>query len=105
MPRLMELLVYFLWELLVANLRVALDVVTPRHRMRPGIIAVPLDAKSDGEITLLANLLTLTPGSLSLGVSADRRTLFVHSMYIRSVEHEKQSIKNGLERRLLKVLR
>lgn len=60
---------YFLWQLLLSNLRVAYDVITPRLYMRPGILAVPLDAEIDLEITLLANLITLTPGTLSLDVS------------------------------------
>jgi len=99
------LALFFLWELVLSNLRVAYDVVTPRHHMRPGIIAVPLDAKTDAEITLLANLVTLTPGTLSLDVSDDRRFLYVHSMYIDDVESTRQRIKNGFERRVLEVLR
>lgn len=99
------LVLFFLWELLLANLRVAFDVVTHRHHMRPGILAVPLDAKSDAEITLLGNLITLTPGTLSLDVSKDRHVLYVHVMYIRDVEASRQRIKNGFERRVLEVLR
>jgi len=104
-PRLVEFLLFFLWELLLANLRVAYDVLTPTFHMRPGIVAMPLDAKSDFEITLLANLISLTPGSLSLDVSPDRRFLYIHSMYVRDAEEEKQKLKDGFERRLLKVLR
>ena len=99
------LALFFLGELILSNLRVAYDVVTPRHHMRPGIVAVPLDAETDAEITLLANLVTLTPGTLSLDVSADRRFLYVHSMYIDDVETTRRRIKNGFERRVLEVLR
>lgn len=104
-PRLLELLVFFLWELLRANLRVAADVLMPHHHLRPGIIALPLDAKTDTEIMLLANLITLTPGSFSLGPSNDRRVLYVHSLHIEDLEQEKKSIKDGFEWRLLRVLR
>ncbi|NLS95004.1 MAG: Na+/H+ antiporter subunit E [Planctomycetaceae bacterium] len=96
---------FFLWELLLSNLRVAYDVVTPHHYMRPGIVAVPLDAETDAEITLLANLLTLTPGTLSLDVSADRRFLYVHMMYIEDADVARRQIKDGYERRVLEVLR
>lgn len=99
------LLGFFVWELLLANLRVAYDVLTPRHYMRPGVIAVPLDAKSDTEITMLSNLLTLTPGTLSLDVSADRRVMYVHAMYIDDVDDVRRKIKEGFERRVLEVLR
>lgn len=96
---------FFLWELVKANLKVAFDVMTPRHRMRPGVIAVPLDARSDTEITLLANLITLTPGTLSLDLSTDRRVLYVHVMYIDDVDSMRREIKEGLERRVLELLR
>lgn len=99
------LLVFFIKELVVANLRVAYDVLTPGYRMRPGILAVPLDASTDLEITLLANLITLTPGTLSLDVSNDRRTLYIHAMYADDPEAVKRSIKHGFERRILEVLR
>lgn len=96
---------FFLWQLLLSNLRVAYDVVTPHLYMRPGIVAVPLDAKTDQEITLLANLITLTPGTLSLDVSEDRSTLYVHAMFVDSPDNVRNSIKNGFERRLLELIR
>jgi multicomponent Na+:H+ antiporter subunit E len=73
--------------------------------MKPGIIAVPLDAETDFEITLLANLITMTPGTLSLDLSDDRKTLYVHAMYITDPEKIRHSIKHDLERRVLAVLR
>lgn len=96
---------FFLWELTRANLKVAFDILTPRHRMKPGVIAIPLDVRTDAEITLLANLITLTPGTLSLDVSTDRKVLYVHAMYIDDVESERRQIKEGLERRVLELLR
>jgi multicomponent Na+:H+ antiporter subunit E len=103
--RVLRFAVFYLWELILANLRVAYDVMMPRHRIRPGVVAIPLDAKTDAEITLLANLITLTPGSVSLDVSSDRRFLYLHAMYIDDVEEFRQSIKDTLERRVLGVLR
>ena len=105
-PQVGRFAIFYLWQLILANLRVAYDVATPTHYMRPGVIAVPLDAKSDAEITLLANLITLTPGTLSLDLSEDRRVLYVHVMYIgNDVEQARGQIKEGLERRVLQVLR
>ena len=63
---------FFLWELIRANLRLALDVATPSYQMKPGILAIPLDATRDAEILLLAMLINLTPGSVALDVSDDR---------------------------------
>lgn len=98
-------LIFFLWELVLANLRVAYDVITPKHTMRPGIVAVPLDARTDSEITLLANLITLTPGTLSLDVSDDRKALYVHSIYISDPDEFVRRIKNGFERLVVELLR
>lgn len=94
---------FFFWELMVASLRVVHDILTPRHRMRPAILAIPLDLRTDEEITLLANLLTLTPGSLSLDVSPDRKVLYVHSMYVDDIEESRRQIKER-EKRVRKVL-
>jgi multicomponent Na+:H+ antiporter subunit E len=100
-----SLALFFLWELVLANLRVAYDVVTPRHHMQPGVISIPLEAHTDVEITVLANLISLTPGTLSLDVSADRRTLYIHAMYIDAPEAFRRKIKDGFERRVLEVFR
>ena len=96
---------FFLWELLLANLRVAYDVLTPRHHMRPRVIAIPLDARTDVEITALAYFISLTPGTLCLDVSADRRALFIHAMYAPDADALRREIKQGLERRLLELMR
>jgi len=102
-PKTIALLCFFLWELIKANLRVAYEVISPRWHMRPGVVAVPLDVKTDLEITLLANLITLTPGTLSLDVSSDRAVLYVHSMYIGDVDEFRRQIKDGFERRIREI--
>jgi multicomponent Na+:H+ antiporter subunit E len=101
----LNLALFFVWELILSNLRVAYDVVTPRHHMRPGVIGIPLDVRTDLEITVLSSMISLTPGTLSLDVSADRKTLYIHAMYIDDVEAVRRKIKDGFERRVLEVLR
>ncbi len=98
-------MLFFFYELIKANLQVAFDVITPPFYMKPGIIRYPLDAKSDIEITLLANLISLTPGTLSLDVSDDKSALYIHAMYLKDEEEFIHSIKNGFERRLLQITR
>ena len=73
--------------------------------MRPGVIGIPLDAKTDLEITMLANVISLTPGTLSLDVSPDRKTLYIHAMYVVDPDELRREIKDGLERRLMELLR
>lgn len=96
--------IFFIWELVKASLRVAFDIVTPQHYMRPGVVAIPLDLKSDAQITMLANLITLTPGSLTLEVSADRKYLYVHEMYLIDPDQMRARIKEGLERRVRELV-
>ena len=100
----LRLAAYFFRELVKANLRLALDVSTPRFHMRPGIIAVPLDATKDGQILLLSMLINTTPGSVALDVSSDKKTLYVHVMYMDSPDAAREDIKQGFERRVLGVL-
>jgi multicomponent Na+:H+ antiporter subunit E len=104
-PKVLLLIGYFIKELVVSNFRVMWDVITPRHISRPGIIGVPLDAKSELEIALLANLISLTPGTLSIDVSDDRRLLYVHVMFLDDVEEARRVIKEGLEKKVLEVMR
>ena len=102
--RVVGLALYFLYELVKANLRLALDVATPSFHMKPGIIAVPLDVTKDSQILLLSMLINTTPGSVALDVSADRKTLYVHVMYMDSPDAAREEIKQGFERRVLDVL-
>jgi multicomponent Na+:H+ antiporter subunit E len=95
---------YFLWERVRANLRLALDVATPSYQMKPGIIAIPLDATRDAEILLLAMLINLTPGSVALDVSDDRTVMYVHVMYMQNPDAARAEIKHGFERRVMQVL-
>jgi multicomponent Na+:H+ antiporter subunit E len=104
-PIAIRFIFYFIKELVIANLKVAFDIITPKDYMRPGIIAVPLNVKTDIEITLFANLLTLTPGTLSLDVSNDRKFLYVHALYVKDADSFRKELKEGLEKRLLEVLR
>ena len=95
---------FFLWELVRANLRLALDVATPSYQMKPGIVAIPLDATRDAEILLLAMMINLTPGSVALDVSDDRTLMYVHIMYMESTDAARAEIKHGFERRIMELL-
>lgn len=96
---------FFVKELVVSSLRVVWEVLTPGQHSRPGIIALPLDVETPVEITMLANLISLTPGTLSLELSEDRRTLYVHAMFIDDIEALRAETKNQLEQRILRVFR
>ncbi len=101
----LKLVGFFIWELIRSNLRVLWDVVTPSHISKPGIVGVPLDARTDFEIMMVANLVSLTPGTLSLDLSSDRRTLYVHAMFCDDPEKVRKDIKEGFEKRALEAIR
>ena len=91
---------FFAWELVVANVRVAVDVLRPLTGIQPAVVAIPLDVTSDEEILLLSMLINITPGSVTIDLSEDRRTLYVHVMHMKSAEASRHAIKNGFERRV-----
>ena len=93
---------FYLKELVKANLRVASTVLSPQMQLTPAVVAVPLDTDSELSISLLANLITLTPGSLTLDIAADCSVLYVHTMYADDIDQFRLSIKD-LERRVLEV--
>jgi multicomponent Na+:H+ antiporter subunit E len=105
LPKVLRLVAFFVKELFVSNLRVLWEVITPRQSSRPGIIGVPLDAETDLEIMLVANLISLTPGTLSIDVSEDRKTLYVHVMFLDDAAQTRRTLKDGLEKRVLEVMR
>ncbi len=104
MRRLIGLVLFFAKEVVAANLRVMLQVLRPTLSARPGIVAIPLESRSRVSTMLLANMLTLTPGTLSLEVSPDQRVLYVHAIDVDDVEKFRTRIKDTFERRLLELL-
>ena len=101
----LALILLFVKELILSALRVAWLAVQPRITIRPAIVAYPLTVTTDAQITLLANMITLTPGTLSVDVSDDRKWLYVHAIDIESREALIGSIAAGFETRILRVTR
>lgn len=103
--RVIALALLFLKELMLSALRVAALVLRPRLDLRPALVAFPLTVTSDVEITLLANLITLTPGTLSVDVSADRKRLLIHAIDVADREALIRSIQEGLEAKVMEACR
>ncbi|MFY9209529.1 MAG: Na+/H+ antiporter subunit E [Aestuariivita sp.] len=93
-----KLVVMFHYELVVSSVAVFWDIITPTHRARPAIIEMPLDVKSDAGILLVTNLISLTPGTLSLDVSEDRKTLSLHAMFADDPDAVVRQLKEGMEK-------
>lgn len=100
-----KLFLLFLKELVLSNIAVLKVVLKPKLDMRPGIFALETVLTEDWEITVLSNLITLTPGTLVIAVSDDNKTLYIHAMDITDVEESISSIKNTFEKAILEVSR
>ena len=98
------LAIYFVRVFMVSCAEVVWDVLTPAHKSRPAIVAIPLSTSDPFQIASLANLISLTPGSLSLDVSEDLTTLYVHAMFVDDPDQVRREVKAGLERRVIEAL-
>lgn len=101
--RLVKFLLFYLWEIILSNFKVAYDIMTPDYFMRPGVVAMPLSVEEEFQIFLVANLITMTPGTLSIDVSSDRKTLYVHAMYIEDEEAVRRELKDGIEAAVIRL--
>ncbi|MRH43046.1 Na+/H+ antiporter subunit E [Aquibacillus halophilus] len=100
-----SLIVLFFKELILSNIAVVKLAYSPKLTIEPGIFAFPTELKSNWEITMLANLITLTPGTLSVAVSEDNSKIFVHAMHLTDAEESIQSIKDTFEKAIMEVTR
>lgn len=103
--RVISLALLFVYELVHSAWKVAVLVMSPRMDLNPGIFAYPLKVDRDFEITLLANLITLTPGTLSVDVSEDRRILYVHALDCSDPDQTRRDIADGFERKIMEAFR
>lgn len=101
----LALVLLFFKELALSAWKMAVLVTRRKIDIQPGIFAYPLRVTTDFEITLLANLITLTPGTLSVDVSEDRKYLYVHGIDCSDVEAAKADIANGFERKIMEAFR
>jgi len=105
MAKTIRYLFVFLFEVVKANIDVVKIVLSPKLEMTPGIIAYEMDVKTEAGITLLANSITLTPGTLSVDISEDRKTLYIHALHVEDAEVLKKSIHDSLEKYTKEILR
>jgi multicomponent Na+:H+ antiporter subunit E len=96
----------FAKALAIANIDVAKKALAPRISIRPGFLAVPMLASSDFEITALANSITLTPGTISVHVARDHRTIVIHAIDVGdNPDAVRRDVQQTLEANILKWTR
>ncbi|NLC27833.1 MAG: Na+/H+ antiporter subunit E [Campylobacteraceae bacterium] len=92
-----------LYDILIANIVVAKQVLSPNSSLKPGFLAVPLDITHPLGISVLASTITLTPGTVSADLSPDKKTLTVHALHVVDTDAEIASIKSRYEAPLMEV--
>ncbi len=103
LPKLVRYTLVFLYDVLIANVQVAIWILGPVSRLRPRWVFVPLELEHPLSITLLAATVSLTPGTVSSHISADRRLLIVHCLHTLDDAETVQQIKERYERPLKEI--
>jgi multicomponent K+:H+ antiporter subunit E len=93
-----------LTDIVVANVQVALLVVGPQRKIKPGFVAIPLDLTDVLPITVLASTVTMTPGTVSGELSSDKKWLYVHVLDMPDNEQDViDLVKNRYEARVKEI--
>jgi multicomponent K+:H+ antiporter subunit E len=93
-----------LWDIIIANFEVAgIILFKPNHVLRPAWLAIPLDLARPEAITVLAGTISLTPGTVSVDISACGRFLLVHALHAPDPEADIARIKARYEARLQRI--
>ena len=102
--QLLMLALYMIWELILSSFEVAWDIITPKNKSQPKIINLPLQCQHQVQISLLANLISLTPGTLAVDIEEDNAILVVHIMFSQRQDRIITFIKKKLEPKIIKVI-
>ena len=101
--RFIEFLAVLLFDIVVANLQVALVILVPKRGVRSGFVSVPLEVRGDFAITVLASTISLTPGTVSVELSSDRRMLYLHYLREDDPQALAMKVKQRYERRIREI--
>jgi multicomponent Na+:H+ antiporter subunit E len=104
-PKLLAYMLFIFWEIIKANFQSLKESFYPKSKLEPAIVKVPLDAKTNMEISILSNIISLTPGTLIMDVSDDKKVVYVHVMHLQDKENFIKEIKLKFEKPLLDLMR
>lgn len=96
--KIIKLFIVFIIELIKANIDVIRIIIKPTIKNEPAFFTYQTDLKKDWQIVLLSNLITLTPGTIVLGISDDRTKIYIHAIDFSTKEEETEGIKSSLEK-------
>jgi multicomponent Na+:H+ antiporter subunit E len=102
-PKMVKYFCVLTVEIIKANIMVAKVILQPKMDIKPGIVAVPIRTVTDAGITAIANTITLTPGTLTIDVSDDKKVLYVHAIDASDPQGLCDSIRDDLEEYVLEA--
>ena len=102
---LIDLILFYIYDLFLSGFKIGLDVVTVKNLSNPRFIKCPVESKTDLELTVLANLISFSPGSMIVDVNIEQKIFVIHVMFNDTDEGIIKSVRDKLERRVLRVLR
>jgi multicomponent Na+:H+ antiporter subunit E len=94
---------FYIWEMIISSLALAYDILRPKKSFHHGIVAVEIDIHSETALLALINLASMTPGSLVVAISSDRKTLYIHTMYLENPKAFKAEFKKNFENRIKEI--
>lgn len=99
----LKFLLMVLWDIVIANAQVAVLIMGPRQKLQPAFMRIPLELKQDFTITLLANTISLTPGTVSVDLQMNDGYLLVHGLHVKDIDAAIADIKTRYERPLKEI--
>ncbi len=94
---------FYIWEMIVSSLVLAFDILRPKKSFHHGIVAVDIEVQNETALLVLVNLVSMTPGSLVVAISSDRKTLYVHTMYLENPQTFREEFKKDFEKRIKEI--
>lgn len=105
LPKLVSFFLFMFWEIIKTNLVTVKESLYAKSKLKPAVVKVPLTVESDLEITILAIMVSVTPGTLVMDISDDKKVMYVHVMHVSNKQDFIDEVKNKFEKRLLEILK
>jgi multicomponent Na+:H+ antiporter subunit E len=96
-----EFIVFYLFKLVEANILMAFVILSPKIKTNSGLLEIPVFLKTRHGILIFSNLLSMTPGTLSIDISPDRKLLTLHVLFkndVQKILHDIEKIQIRIER-------
>ena len=103
LPKLVYFLLFLVWKLILSNISTVKESLYSKSRLEPGIVKVPLTLKDEFHIVTLANLVSLTPGTMVMDISDDMKVMYVHVMHLEDKDKFIRELKEDFENKLIEL--